>query len=221
MHLPPCDGSCGEHCCFLTFLHRWSVVFWWIRLENRLAILWRHISLFTRAFAWARVPWIEGATYSGIQPRQWTSRYAKQRCRALLKDVQLAAIAARHSMAVVSGSKGYRQRARVLDMIRPRNVGAAHLIASAPFIFCVRQTAPFGRNRASRNPRSQRSPQHGRVDHGAYGSSTIYRGVQNLQDFGPGREMPEDPSDMEHQLFWSTCRPLQVWLCYTGSRKSL
>lgn len=137
------------------------------------------------------------------------------------KIVQLAAIAARHSMAIVSGSKGYRQRARVLDMIRPRNVGAAHLIASAPFIFCVRQTAPFGRNRASRNPRSQRSPQHGRVDHGAYGSSTIYRGVQNLQDFGPGREMPEDPSDMEHQLFWSTCRPLQVWLCYTGSRKSL
>lgn len=31
-----------------------------------------------------------------------------------------------------------------------------------------------------------------------------------MQDFGPGREMPEDLSDMDHQIFWSTCRPHQV-----------
>lgn len=48
----------------------------------------------------------------------------------------------------------------------------------------------------------------------------MYRGVPGLNDFGPGREMPEDSSDMEHQLFWSTCRPHQVrlpWriLCFT------
>lgn len=34
----------------------------------------------------------------------------------------------------------------------------------------------------------------------------MYRGVP---DFAPGREMAEDPSDVEHQLFWSTCRPHQ------------
>lgn len=43
----------------------------------------------------------------------------------------------------------------------------------------------------------------------------MYHGVQGMQDFGPGRELPEDSSDMEHQLFWSTCRPKQVRLQYT------
>lgn len=81
MQLPLCYGSWCGRCCPLTFLYRWSVVFWWIRLENRLAIHWRHISLFTRAFAWARVPWTEGATYSGTLPRRWTNRYTKKLCR--------------------------------------------------------------------------------------------------------------------------------------------
>ncbi|CAM9962272.1 unnamed protein product [Ascophyllum nodosum] len=71
-----------------------------------------------------------------------------------------------------------------------------------------KQTAPFGRNRPSRNLRSQWSPQHGRnrTDHSAYGSGSVYRGIP---EFTPGREMSEDPSDMEHQLFWSSCRPHQ------------
>ncbi|CBN77350.1 conserved unknown protein [Ectocarpus siliculosus] len=73
-----------------------------------------------------------------------------------------------------------------------------------------KHTAPFGRSRSSRPPRSQWSPQHGRADHhSSFGTNTMYRGVQGMQDFGPGRELPEDPSDMEHQLFWSTCRPHQ------------
>lgn len=72
----------------------------------------------------------------------------------------------------------------------------------------VIQTAPIGRNRSSRAARSHWSSQHGHRS--SYEASTMYHGVQGMQDFGPGRELPEDSSDMEHQLFWSTCRPKQV-----------
>lgn len=38
----------------------------------------------------------------------------------------------------------------------------------------------------------------------------MYRGIQGVQDFGQPRDKPEDPSDLENQLVWSTCRPHQV-----------
>ena len=38
----------------------------------------------------------------------------------------------------------------------------------------------------------------------------MYRGIQGMQDFGLGGDMPEDSADMEQQLFWSTCLPHEV-----------
>lgn len=38
----------------------------------------------------------------------------------------------------------------------------------------------------------------------------MYRGMQGMQDFGQPRDKSEDPSDLENQLVWSTCRPHQV-----------
>lgn len=63
----------------------------------------------------------------------------------------------------------------------------------------------MGRNRSSQPSRSQWSPQRGHRS--SYEASTMYHGVRGLQDFGNGQE---GSSDMEHRLFWSTCRPKQV-----------
>lgn len=79
-------------------------------------------------------------------------------------------------------------------------------------MFHVMQTASFGRNRPSRISRSQRSPQRA-DDHSSYGGSTMYGGGQGMPDFRPGGELLEDATEMEHQLFWSTCRPHQVRQC--------
>lgn len=72
------------------------------------------------------------------------------------------------------------------------------------------QPATFRRTRIGRPSRSQWSPQHGRGDHGTYGSNAMYRGGQVIQDFGQGRDMSEDLSEMDNHLLWSSCRPHQV-----------
>ncbi|CAM9196403.1 unnamed protein product [Hapterophycus canaliculatus] len=72
-----------------------------------------------------------------------------------------------------------------------------------------KQTAPVGRSRSSRSSLSQWSPRHSRANHSSLAASTAFSGVQGMQDFGPGREMPQEAYDREHQRFWSTCRPHQ------------
>lgn len=74
----------------------------------------------------------------------------------------------------------------------------------------VYQPATFRRTRIGRPSRSQWSPQHGRGDHGTYGGNAMYRGGQVIQDFGQGRDMSEDLSEMDNHLLWSSCRPHQV-----------